>query len=277
MTTGRLTVCATPIGNLGDVSDRLRNTLASSDAIYAEDTRRTAKLLSHLNVSVNVISLFAGNERSRTDAIVNAVRDGQSVVLVSDAGMPNVSDPGAEAVRAVRDAGLAVSVVPGPSAVSTAMALSGFVGDRYVFEGFLPKKGRERAERLSAIGNEVAPVVLFVSPNRLARDLSDLAEACNDGREVAVTRELTKLHEESWVGTLTSAIERWSGDVKGEVTVVIGPGTRPGPDLESALIKARALMDGGSSLSDAARQVAGETGVSRTRLYEALLASQESS
>lgn len=277
MTHGRLTVCATPIGNLGDISDRLRNTLSSADVIYAEDTRRTAKLLNHLNLSVGLVSLFTGNEKSRTEAVVAAVQDGKSVVLVSDAGMPVISDPGADAIAAVREAGLPVSVVPGPSAVSTAVALSGFGGDRFVFEGFLPKKGAERAARLASIAGDERSIVLFMSPKRLASDLRDLVECCGPERRVAVARELTKLHEESWVGTLGESVEHWSSDTKGEVTVVVGPTTLPEPGLEDAIPWAEDLMSAGLSLSEAARRAANEKGVSRRELYEELLGRQESS
>lgn len=276
MTTGRLLVCATPIGNLGDISERTRNVLSSADVIYAEDTRRTAKLLRHLVINVDLVSLFAGNEKARTQQLVESVRSGQTVVLVSDAGMPAISDPGAAAIRAVREAGYPVSVVPGPSAVTTAVALSGFGGDRFVFEGFLPRKGRERAERLEAIGQEPRAVVLFASPNRLADDLADLSKACGPSREVAVTRELTKLHEEVWVGPLGESVDRWSGEVKGEVTLVLGPADPKPPSIEEAIQRARALVAGGTSVRQAARQVATETGVSRRDVYEALLADQES-
>jgi len=276
VTTGRLLVCATPIGNLGDISERTRNVLASADVIYAEDTRRTAKLLRHLVINVDLVSLFAGNEKARTEQLVEAVRSGQTVVLVSDAGMPVISDPGAGAIRAVREAGYPVSVVPGPSAVTTAVALSGFGGDRFVFEGFLPRKGRERAERLESIGRESRAVVMFASPNRLADDLVDLSEACGPSREVAVTRELTKLHEESWVGSLGESVDRWSGEVKGEVTLVLGPVDSVPPSIEEAIQSARALVAGGTSVRQAARQVATEAGVSRRDVYEALLADQES-
>ncbi|MGH3650150.1 MAG: 16S rRNA (cytidine(1402)-2'-O)-methyltransferase, partial [Acidimicrobiia bacterium] len=143
MSNGRLLVCATPIGNLGDISDRLRDALSSADIIYAEDTRRTGKLLRHLVISVPIVSLFTGNEQARTAQLLEAVKAGETVALVTDAGMPAVSDPGAAAVRAVRDAGHPVSVIPGPSAVTTALALSGFGGGRFVFEGFLPRKGSE--------------------------------------------------------------------------------------------------------------------------------------
>ena len=277
MPSGRLLVCATPIGNLGDVSERLRNVLASADVVFAEDTRRTAKLLSHLVVSVRVVSLFAGNEQSRISAVVDAVRSGDTVVLVSDAGMPTVSDPGAAVVQAVREAGYPVTVVPGPSAVTTALALSGFGGDRFVFEGFLPRKGRERTERLGELGRETRTVVLFASPNRLATDLVDLARSCGDAREVAVMRELTKLHEETWVGTLGAAVERWTEPVRGEVTLVLAPVEPPPPSRADAIERARSLVASGVSVREAARAASDETGASRREVYEALLADQESS
>lgn len=274
---GRLLVCATPIGNLGDISERLRDALTSADVVYAEDTRRTAKLLCHLGVTVSVVSLFGGNEQARTEQLVETVASGEEVVLVSDAGMPTVSDPGAAAIRAVRNAGYPVSVVPGPSAVTTALAVSGFGGDRFVFEGFLPRKGKERAGRLEAVGAEPRPVVLFASPNRLPEDLADLADVCGASREVAVTRELTKLHEETWVGVLEDAVERWKDPVKGEVTLVLGPDEPESPSEDDAVDRARELVAGGASVSETARNVSEQTGVSRRTIYEALLADQESS
>jgi 16S rRNA (cytidine1402-2'-O)-methyltransferase len=274
---GRLIVCATPIGNLGDISERLRVALASADVIYAEDTRRTAKLLNHLAVSTPMRSLFVGNEAVRGDELVEAVADGQTVVIVSDAGMPTVSDPGADAIRRVREAGLPIVVVPGPSAVTTAIAVSGFGGDRFVFEGFLPRRGRERNDRLDALGSEKRAVVLFASPRRLPKDLSDLREACGGEREVAVTRELTKLHEEVWVGPLDEAVFRFGDEVKGEVTLVLGPIELDAPSLESALSRARSLVSEGVSVSEAARSTASELGVSRRALYQALLTDDASS
>lgn len=276
MAGGRLLVCATPIGNLGDVSERLRNVLAHADLVFAEDTRRTAKLLSHLAIRVGVVSLFAGNEQSRTEQLVAEVASGKKVVLVSDAGMPMVSDPGASAVRAVREAGHEVTVIPGPSAPITALALSGFGGDRFVFEGFLPRRGEERTGRLEEIGREHRTVILFASPNRLVRDLHDLRAACGGFREVAVMRELTKLHEESWVGTLEAAVERWSDPVKGEVTLVLGPQAAEPPSEEEAISMARRLVAEGSTLSDAARRASQEIDVSRRSIYEALLGDQGS-
>ncbi len=277
MSEGRLVVCATPIGNLGDISERLRNTLASADIVYAEDTRRTAKLLRHLVINVPMASLFVGNEATRTEQLVEAVKRGEKVVLVSDAGMPTISDPGAAAVRAVRDAGLPVSVVPGPSAVTTALALSGFGADRFSFEGFLPRKGKARAERIDAIANDERAVVLFASPNRLTEDLRDLAAACGSHRLVAVMRELTKLHEESWVGQLGSAVQWWTEEVKGEVTLVVGPVELAGPSIEEAIEKAREMVARGGSIRVSARTVAEEMGVSRREVYEALIKDQESS
>jgi 16S rRNA (cytidine1402-2'-O)-methyltransferase len=277
VTTGRLIVCATPIGNLGDISERLRSVLETADIVFAEDTRRAAKLLGHLGMSPPVVSLFTGNEQARTEQLLDAVRSGQNVALLSDAGMPIVSDPGASAVRAVRDAGFPVTVIPGASAVTTAVALSGFEGDRFVFEGFLPRRGGERDTRLRQIATEPRVVVLFASPNRLAGDLVDLAEVSEPGREVAVMRELTKLHEEVWVGTLEEATERWDQPVKGEITVVLGPSPRPLPSLDDAVAEARRLVAAGNSVRESARVVSEDLGVSRRAVYETLIRDQESS
>jgi len=185
--------------------------------------------------------------------------------------MPTISDPGSSAVRAVREAGLEVSIVPGPSAVTAAVALSGFGGGRFVFEGFLPRKGRARSERLEAIARDERAVVIFASPNRLPDDLADLTKTCGAERGIAVMRELTKLHEECWVGQLGSAVDRWQGDVKGEVTLVVAPVTLPGPSLEEAIEKAREMVAEGGTIRVVARSVALEMGVSRREVYEALI------
>jgi 16S rRNA (cytidine1402-2'-O)-methyltransferase len=275
---GGLVVCATPIGNLGDISDRLRTTLSEADVIYAEDTRRTAVLLNHIGVSSPVRSLFVGNEEARTEELHRSVVEGKKVALVTDAGMPGISDPGAAAVRRVREAGLPVTVIPGPSAVTTAIALAGFDGERFVFEGFLPKKGRARTERLRRIAGEDRAVVLFVSPHRLQADLADLASTSGVERRVLVTRELTKLHEEVWSGTIGNAVEEWSDRApKGEFTIVLAPADPVAVPIEDAAARARALVRGGASPSNAAREVAAETGLPRREIYEALLGSQERS
>ena len=275
MPEGCLYVCATPIGNLGDVSDRLRETLVTADVIYAEDTRRTSKLLQHIGAKTKARSLFVGNEKARSRKLVDEVRAGKTVVLVSDAGMPTVSDPGAEAVRIVQDEGLPLTVIPGPSAVTTAITLSGFGGDRFSFEGFLPKKGKERSRRLQQLGFEDRPVVMFASPHRLAGDLRDLLDVVGVDRKVAVTREMTKLHEEVWVGTLGEAVERWTGEIRGEITLVLEGSPLTPVTAEAAIAEARSLVDAGTSPSDAARRVAQDSGVSRRVIYQALLEGQD--
>jgi 16S rRNA (cytidine1402-2'-O)-methyltransferase len=275
---GLLLVCATPIGNLGDVSDRLREALQTADVVYAEDTRRTATLLQHVAAKPIVRSLFVGNESARVVELLVALGEGRTVALVTDAGMPGVSDPGTEAIRRAREAGFAVSVIPGPSAVTTAVALAGFGADRFVFEGFLPRKGKDRALRLASIAGEDRPVVLFISPHRLVADLEAIAALSGPMREVAITRELTKLHEEVWVGAISGAIEEWSTrDPRGEFTVVVAPGPVEKLSIEDAIAEARLLVVGGSSPSEAARRVADSTGVSRRSVYQALIETQDRS
>lgn len=272
---GRLFVCATPIGNLGDISSRLVETLGSVDVIYAEDTRRVAKLLSHLGLSVKTKALFAGNEAERTADLVRHLESGADVALVSDAGMPVVSDPGAIAVDLARSAGAQVTVIPGPSAVTMALALSGFSGDRFAFDGFLPRKGKERVKRLAEIAAEVRPVVLFASPHRLLDDLRDLSNAVGADRQVSINRELTKLHEEIWVGAIGEAEDTWVDKImKGEFTLVLGPRVEIGPNLGNAIEDARRLLATGHSVSEAARLVSDESGASRRQIYQALLGDQ---
>lgn len=277
MSEGKLTVCATPIGNLDDISQRLRSTLAEADVIYAEDTRRTGKLLSATGISTPMRSLFEGNEARRSEEVVSEVKRGKNVVLVSDAGMPSVSDPGARVVTRAHEEGLAVSVVPGPSSVTSALAVAGFGADRFAFEGFLPRKGRERQRRLEQIAGEDRPVVLFASPNRLAEDLTDLSSQVERTRRVTVARELTKLHEEIWVGSLGDALEHWKGEVKGEVTLVLEGSAPTTMSDEDAVTVGRALIAEGHSLSDAARAASDRSGISRRVIYEALLSDQEES
>lgn len=273
---GRLLVCATPIGNLGDVSDRLREVLQTADMVYAEDTRRTATLLRHVGASPPVRSMFVGNEKKRTADLLDALDQGLMVALVTDAGMPTVSDPGSDVVRLAREAGHQVTVVPGPSAVVASVALAGFGGDRFVFEGFLPRKGKERSTRLDRIGDEDRPVVLFVSPHRLVADLEAIAGATGPEREIVITREMTKLHEEVWSGSVGEAIEEWSDrEVKGELTVVVAPGLSEPPSLDSAVEEARGLVESGASPSEAARRVAAAAGVSRREIYQVLIGDQE--
>ncbi len=272
---GQLFVCATPIGNLGDISHRLAKTLSLVDVVYAEDTRRVAKLLNHLDLKVKTRSLFAGNESERTEMLVDDLRAGMKVALVSDAGMPTISDPGSVAVRLARQAGMKVTVIPGPSSVTMSVALSGFQGGRFVFEGFLPKKAKERRTRIEATAMENRPVVWFVTPHRLIGDLEEFLEVLGADRQISINRELTKLHEEVWVGTLGEAVEQWRPrQVKGELTLVIGPANTVGADLGVAVEAAKRLVASGTSLSEAARMVAGDLGTGRRDIYQALLDDQ---
>jgi 16S rRNA (cytidine1402-2'-O)-methyltransferase len=266
---GTLILCATPIGNLGDLSERAAEALVNADVIFAEDTRRTAKLLRHIGATVPMKSFFAHNERSRLAELVEHLDRGESVVLVSDAGMPVVSDPGRSAVDAAVAAGATVTVVPGPSAVVAALAVSGFDGDRFVFEGFLPRKGAERRATIESMADEERTAVFFAAPGRVAKDLEQLAESMLGGRRVVLARELTKLYEEIWRGTVVEAAAHWRSveATKGEFTVVVEGAERVAPDMDAATDAVKHLIDQGSTTSDAVRQIAKSTGVSRRELY----------
>lgn len=269
---GSLILCGTPIGNLGDVPPRLKEALENCDLVYAEDTRRTATLLSALGVRKPVESFFAGNESEKTGEVQARLESGMALTLVTDAGMPGISDPGMLAVRAARLAGATISVIPGPSAATSALVVSGFSSDRFVFEGFLPRKGRERSDRLRELSSETRTMVLFVSPHRIETDLSDLAEALGSERQICVTRELTKLYEEIWWGTLEEAREEWTDERnRGEFTVVL-EGRSEIPDLtEVAVSAAREFVKGGMSPSQASRTAADEWRVERRKIYQRLI------
>jgi 16S rRNA (cytidine1402-2'-O)-methyltransferase len=268
---GHLVLCATPIGNLGDVPPRLVDTLAGADVILAEDTRRTRALLNAIGVDRPLVSFFAGNERQRQADVRQRLGRGERIALVTDAGTPAVSDPGSAAVEAARQAGATVSIVPGPSAVTGAVAVSGFGADRFVFEGFLPRKGRERRSRLAGLATEQRTSVLFLSPHRILEDLDALADVAGPGREVCIVRELTKLHEEVAWFTLAGAIEEWEDrEPIGEYTLVIRGAAPPVPDLDEAVSRARELMAAGEPRSASAKQAAAETGVNRRDVYDAL-------
>ncbi|MEA3511232.1 MAG: 16S rRNA (cytidine(1402)-2'-O)-methyltransferase [Actinomycetota bacterium] len=275
--TGSLIICATPIGNLEDASPRLQHTLAAADVVFAEDTRRTGKLLERLGVTAQLRSFFLGNEGERTVEIRARLERGETIALVSDAGMPAVSDPGVAAVRAARSVGATISVIPGPSAVTSAIAVAGLGGDRFVFEGFLPRSGEERRRRIDNVAGDERPVVLFSAPSRVTKDLADLATAAGDDRTIVVAREITKIHEEIWTGTLAEAIDHWTSDVepRGEFTLVVEPRPEEPPDLPTALDEVVERMNGGERLSNAVKDVAEATGVSRRVLYEAALAGRK--
>ena len=268
---GLLIICSTPIGNLSDVSPRLREALECASIVFAEDTRRTAKLITALGIEATLCSYFVGNERRRAPEMTKLLAAGETVALVTDAGTPSVSDPGAAAIQVAVETGSKVTVIPGPSAVTAALSISGFDGDRFVFEGFLPRKGRARRERLEALEAEQRTVVIFLSPHRVNLDLRDLSEFLGVERQTLVARELTKLHEEVWRGTLGEAAEHWSATGRGEFTVVIAGAYPLEPDLTGAVADARTAIASGERPSDAVRRVALESGVSRRELYEQVI------
>jgi 16S rRNA (cytidine1402-2'-O)-methyltransferase len=272
---GALLLVATPIGNLGDLSTRAAEALRDSDLIAAEDTRRTRTLLSHLGVPAagRLRSVHAHNEQESADWVVDAVRDGQRVAYVTDAGTPGISDPGERLVRACVDAGLEVDVIPGPSAVLMALVLSGFPTDRFVFEGFLPRRGTERRARIAALGPEVRTVVLYESPRRVHATLTQLLGACGPLREVAVARELTKLHQEVWRGPLEQAVGHVElTEPRGEHVLVLAPAP-PAPEANDDEIDAHvtAALAEGLSTRDAAARVARDLKVPRRRTYDAAM------
>ena len=278
-TAGALVVVGTPIGNLGDLSPRAVAALGSADVIYAEDTRHSRKLLSHAGISgVPLRSLHEHNEADRVDEVVVAVAAGRTVALVSDAGMPGVSDPGVRVVAAVGAAGMCVTVVPGPSAVLAALVSSGLATDRFCFEGFLPRSGRDRTVRLAVLAAEPRTSVLFEAPGRVAATLADLAAVCGADRQLAVARELTKLHEEVWRGTLEEAGAWASEGVRGEVVLVLAGA--PAPEevevTESVLAaEVTAALRAGARTRGAVDEVAARHGVSRRRVYELALRLRE--
>ncbi|GAA2242837.1 16S rRNA (cytidine(1402)-2'-O)-methyltransferase [Herbiconiux moechotypicola] len=270
-----LILAATPIGNLKDASLRLIELLEGAEVVAAEDTRVTAKLLRALGVEnrPRLIPLHEHNEREKAASLVELARDGD-LVLVSDAGMPAVSDPGYQLVAAAVAAGVGVTVVPGPSAVVTALALSGLPTDRFTFEGFLPRKRGERTAAFRALAREPRTMVFFESPNRLAESLTDLAAELGAERRVAVVRELTKLYEEARRGTAAELAEWAAAGVKGEIVVVVAGAEPLAVDLATGVEQVLELVSDGQRLKDAAAAIAEATGLSRRDLYEGALASR---
>lgn len=273
---GRLILCATPIGNLGDASPRLAEVLRDADVVYAEDTRRSRVLLTALGIDRSLRSYFVGNEEQRAEELGAHLEAGQTVALITDAGMPAISDPGVSAVLGARRAGAEVLVVPGPSAVTAALAAAGFDAGRFVFEGFLPRKGPERSARLSTLTTEERTIVLFSATRRVKTDLEDLASALGDDRPVAVCRELTKQHEEVRWATLAGAADHLGqSGARGEYTLVIEGATPVAGSVEEALTEVLGRIGSGENLAGAVRAVAADRGVSRRALYEAALAASK--
>jgi 16S rRNA (cytidine1402-2'-O)-methyltransferase len=270
---GTLFIVGTPIGNLADASPRVRETLASVDLIAAEDTRRTGRLLEGFGVKASLVSLFDANERERTHELLRSLRQGRSVAIVSDGGMPLVSDPGYRVVTSAIAEGIDVRVVPGPSSVVAALVVSGLPTDRFAFEGFVPKRPGERMRRLESVRHDPRTLVYFESPLRLQTTLRDMLVAFGD-RHVAVCRELTKMHEEVTRGRVSEVLAALGErELKGEIVIVVeGERAGPTPDLHEVVDEARELVADGMRTRDAARAVAERHGISVNDLYRELVA-----
>jgi len=277
--TGLLILAGTPIGDVGDAPPRLATELATADVVAAEDTRRMWRLANALGVtpSGRIVSYFEGNEVGRTPELVDALLGGARVLLVTDAGMPSVSDPGYRLVAAAVERGIRITAVPGPSAVLTALALSGLPVDRFCFEGFLPRKGGERGSRLRDLAGEPRTMVFFESPHRVGDSLAAMAEIFGPLRPAAVCRELTKTYEEVRRGPL-SELAAWAAEgVRGEITVVVqgAPPAEPGALDATELARRVALReDAGERRKEAIAAVAADTGVPKREVFDAVVAAK---
>ena len=272
--TGRLVLVSTPIGNLGDMAPRAVETLRACALICCEDTRHTGKLLAH--VGVRGVRLGVANEHTeaaRIDEVLGLLEEGLDVAVVTDAGTPGISDPGARLVTAAIGAGHTVTAVPGPAALVMALVLSGFDTTRFVFEGFLPRSGRERVTRLAEVAAERRTVVLYEAPHRVARTLTDLGAACGEERRVALTRELTKLYEEVWRGTLADATTHLAAhEPRGEFVVVLEGAPAPAPADDEAILQAlRTTLAAGADRRTAIATVVSATGASKRHVYDLAL------
>ncbi|PHX93534.1 MAG: 16S rRNA (cytidine(1402)-2'-O)-methyltransferase [Acidimicrobium sp.] len=272
--TGALVLVATPIGNLGDMSQRAVDALKEAEIICCEDTRHSGKLLSHFGVAGKKLMVI--NEHTEYDAreeIVGLVASGKSVALITDAGTPGISDPGERLVVAVVNAGLQVSAIPGPSALIMALVISGLPTSRFVFEGFLPRSGADRTERLAMTATESRTIVLYEAPHRLIKTLSDLTTACGAMRRVVLARELTKLHEQIWRGTLQDANMLVAAtEPRGEYVIIIEPAKPPAPPTDAELVAAiKAEIAKGVSRKDSAARVSARFGVAKRTVYELAL------
>lgn len=268
-----IVLAGTPIGNLADASERLKETLATADMIAAEDTRRTRQLMQLLNISTraDIVPLHDHNEHSKAAELVERARD-ETVVLVSDAGMPTVSDPGFRVVAAAQNSGVPVSVVPGPSAVLSALAVSGLATDRFSFEGFVPRKAGDRDALLRELAQEKRTMVFFESPQRLASSLHDFAQVFGGDREAAVCRELTKMYEEVKRGSIEELAAWASEGVRGEIVIVVA-GYRGSPwTIERGDEEVAVLVSDGVRLKAATRQVAEVSGLQARELYNRAVA-----
>lgn len=270
-TAGILYLVATPIGNLEDITFRAVRILKEVDLIAAEDTRHTGKLLHHFQIETPQISYHEHNAQTRIPQLLEKLQVGQTIALVSDAGMPAISDPGYELVCACAEANIVVSPIPGAAAVVSAVAASGLPSERFTFEGFLPVKGKSRTEQLKQLATEPRTMVLYESPHRLLKTLADLQTHLGTERQVTIARELTKRYEEFWRGTVSAAIDHFTThEPRGEFTVAIaGHTANPQPISEADLLQQlETLISQGLSPSKASRQLAQETGLSKREIYQ---------
>ena len=274
---GRLVLAATPLGDVRDASPRLAEALAEADVIAAEDTRRLRSLTTALGVTPRgrVVSFYEDVETARLPKLLESLRAGETVVLVTDAGMPSVSDPGFRLVAACVAEDLPVTCLPGPSAVTTALALSGLPCDRFCFEGFAPRKPGERARWLASLVDEPRTVVFFESPHRLAGTLADAASTLGSDRRAAVCRELTKTYEEIKRGSLADLAEWADSGVRGEITVVLAGAAPRSVSVGDLVGEVAARVASGERLKSVAAEVAEAAGVSKKDLYDAVLASRK--
>jgi 16S rRNA (cytidine1402-2'-O)-methyltransferase len=270
-----LYIVATPLGNLGDLSARATEVLRTVPVVAAEDTRRTRGLLTHLGAAPTLISYHAHSKTGRLETLLEILGDGRDVALVTDAGTPGVSDPGTDLVQAARQAGFSVVPIPGPSAIATALSAAGLPADRYLFLGFVPRKGADRARLLARAAAEEWSVVFFEAPPRLGALLRDLAAAAGPARRVVVARELTKIHEELRAGTLGELADYYSDiEPKGELTIVLeGTGTPPVPAdrTEDAVEQATALLADGLSRREVVRRLTETLGIPRNEAYRLVM------
>ncbi len=273
---GTLFLVGTPIGNLEDLTDRARRVLSSADLIAAEDTRRTGRLLQRLEIKARMVSFFEANEAKRLPELIDALREGATVAVVSDAGMPGLSDPGYRLVAACVEEGIPVDVAPGPSAAVAALVISGLPTDRFVFEGFLPRSGKRRSERLESLAAEPRTIVLFESPKRVAGLLEDLHAAVGD-RRAALVRELTKQHQEILRARLGELLEDVRGrELRGEVVVIVegSNARREKSEVGDAVALAAEFVARGERKREAARRAGRLTGVPANRIYARLATSR---
>ncbi|MBW4524687.1 MAG: 16S rRNA (cytidine(1402)-2'-O)-methyltransferase [Phormidium tanganyikae FI6-MK23] len=272
--TATLYIVGTPLGNLEDMTYRAVRILSTVDLIAAEDTRHTGKLLQHFQIKTPQISYHDHNRHSRTSELVDRLQQGISIALVTDAGMPGISDPGYDLVRACAEVGIPIVPIPGATAAMTALSASGLKCDRFVFEGFLPAKETNRREHLESLITDARTLIFYEAPHRIQKTLQDIATVLGSDRQIVLARELTKLHEEFWRGTVKAAIKHYSThEPKGEFTLIVSGAEPNEVHLTEEVLKAEllALLQQGVSRSQASRQLSEQTALPRRQLYQLAL------